>query len=225
LAAGDLQTVVYDYVQAKQNQTPLANPAYISCLQNFKQSQTYACLYPSMSTVQMSSSDFMSGAIASVDFGLAWTNAAQDPVMQQLQDSLIDQGIFAPALVLAQKYGIKSAFGVAVVYDTVLQEGPFEGGFASIVRRTEKAYSAIHPGQTNPADGADEIAWLNLFLLDRVDTLRYGFDANDVRNTAENAYVSYPRAESLLQILNSGNYSLNQTVVFDYFGDHFELTK
>ena len=223
LGAGDLQTVVYDYVKAKNNHTPLANPDYLSCLQHYHGTQSYDCLFPSVDSSTLENADFRSGTIATIDFGLAWTNAANDPIMQQLQDTLVEQEIFLPSVELAKGNGIKTALGLAVVYDTVLQQGP--GGFAAILRRTKNAYRAIHAGVTTPAEGADEIEWLNLFLQDRIDTLRYGFNSKDVRNKTENSYVSYPRAVCLLTILKSGNLHLNDTIVIDYFGDHFELTK
>jgi hypothetical protein len=95
-----------------------------------------------------------------------------------------------------------------------------------MLRRTAREYAAAYPGQPTPAQSADravEARWLQVFLLERRATLRYGYDDNDRIHTTENPYVSYPRADSLLEILQSGELDLEGRVAFTYFGQNFVL--
>jgi hypothetical protein len=82
--------------------------------------------------------------------------AFADPAMQNVEDSLIDAQYLNPALKLAERVGLKRALSVAVLFDTIVMEGP--GAADRITRQTMAAL----PG--TPGQDVDEKAWTARFL-------------------------------------------------------------
>lgn len=93
----------------------------------------------------------------------ATATAGADPVMQQVQDSLVDSLIYTPAVQLTQGIGAGSALTVAAMYDGVLTHGQGtdpDSIEAMIARATQTA------GGT-PKTGVPESTWLKAFIAAR----------------------------------------------------------
>ena len=224
-SAGDLLEVVQKYSAAKSGNTPLAK--YIPCLQTSVNTSNYACLFPSVDSATLNSDDFKNTTLVNYDFGKDWTAATSDPAMIAVQDSEVQENVYDVADDWANRLGIQTAMGYAMLFDTVLQMGGDDttNSLGGMARRTGKLFAQTHPGQINPAHGANEGDWLNAYVIQRRETLRYGYSDSDVENTTEVPYESYPRADSLLQILAEKNPDLSATIQFTYFGDSFTITQ
>jgi chitosanase len=227
-AAGDMLEVVQLYVQAKQTaglSSPLAQ--YIPCLESIKTTPSYACLFPSVPLSVQQTADFKSGGMAKYDFAKACVEACDDPAMRKVQDDLVVENVYVPASAWAQRLGIRTAFGFGVIFDTVLQQGPDDNeanAMGGMVRRTRNTYAAAHPGHEDPSKGADEADWIRALLLQRRATLEYGFNDDDTEHATPTPYESYPRVDSLLQVWETKNWDLSQTIQFTYCGYPFTLT-
>jgi chitosanase len=217
--AGDLAEVVKLYVAAKGKNTPLAR--YIPCLESLK-GENYACLFPQKNT---HSKYFKTKGLMNSDFGKAWVEAAADPVMRKAQDHLVEKNVYKPTFERARKLGIKSAFGIAVLFDTILQEGSDDtpNTIGGIIRRAQKTFESRHPGMKDPADGADEAEWLKTFLIERRATLKRPYQEDGKPGLQDNAYVSYPRADTMLEMLSENNPDLSKPIHIKYFGDRFVI--
>jgi hypothetical protein len=218
-ATGDLLQTVQDYVAKKSPTTALAK--YIPCLQSILNTGAYACLFPSVPESVMKTDEFKSNLLMKSDFGLAWVTATADPVMTELQDEVVKEDIFAPTDVEVRKFGIHTAFGYEVIYDTILQMGddPDTNSMAGMVRRANRTYLANHPSQFQVfpfANDDQEKAWLKIFILERKQTLHYRYNDQDIRNPTAYSNDCY-RSDSLLEIWNSQNWDLSKDIDFNYF--------
>jgi chitosanase len=218
-ASHDLLEAVDIYVNERERagaspaDVPLA--AYLPCLRAIVDTSDYACLFPSVPEAVRETADWRSNGIRLVDFGKAWVDAASDERMRETQNRLVRENVWEPAGERVRSLGLQTAFGTAVIFDSILQQGDDgTNGVEGMVRRTRRAYG----------DGPfDEARWLEVYLVQRRETLRYGYDENDVEHTVENPYESYPRADSLLEILHGASLDLTGIVKFTYFGETFEL--
>jgi hypothetical protein len=203
---GELEIIVSRYSSAKGGDTALA--AYLPCLEKMglKIEQDYSCLFPSLTPAQMATPGFKSedgGLISKVDFGKAWTEAAKDPAMRQVQDRYEEETYFGPSMVEADALGLTTALGAACVYDAEIQMDT-RPLFAAI--RT--GFAAVHGGREKPANLAEETDWIRLYLKERRAELAPRPDGMDTRG----------RVDSLAQILDSGNLQLGLPLNFTYDG-------
>src|SRR4051794_22948382 len=53
----------------------------------------------------------------------AWAEAAEDPDFRSLQDQLVDELYFLPAMTMAADLGIKTPLGQFILWDTMIQHG------------------------------------------------------------------------------------------------------
>ncbi len=84
--------------------------------------------------------------------------AADDPVMQALQDASWDAAFWDPALTGARKHGLETPLGLAVLADSLGQ-----GGFETLRRRIVKEHG--------PVNEIGEPAWLTAYATARADWL------------------------------------------------------
>src|SRR3954464_9409867 len=56
-------------------------------------------------------------------FTHAWAGAADDPDFRKLQDELVDELYFNPAMTMAAEVGIETPLGQAIIWDTMIQHG------------------------------------------------------------------------------------------------------
>lgn len=143
----------------------------------------------------------------------AWAKAAEDPAQRALQDAVVDELYFRPAMRLTREVGITTALGQAIMWDTMIQHGlGGENGTAMIIKKTRLTM-----------DGdvvANEGAWLTAFLDVRLDHLieSYGNSSN-----AESASTS--RVDAFKGFINSRAFALDPPLTWTAYGSSFTLTQ
>ena len=83
-------------------------------------------------------------------------DAAADPVMQRVQNSVFTELYWRPALTAARSLGLRHPLSLAVVYDTWIHSGP--QGLSRIRRLFD---------EVPPAAGGDEQAWTTAYVRAR----------------------------------------------------------
>lgn len=157
---------------------------------------------------------YHSGSVAGLG-GLpqAWQSAANDPVFRAVQDQVVDETYYRPALARAAQQGLRTPLAIAAVYDAIIQhgEGDDPDGLPALLTRT-----ASQAGGT-PASGVNERTWLDKFLTVRRADLAYSYDPATRAGWAE----SVGRVDVFRQILNAGNFDLAGPirVASDVYGD------
>src|SRR3954452_19559494 len=107
----------------------------------------------------------------------AWAVAAEDPDFQKLQDEMVDELYFNPAMTMAADLGIETPLGQLIIWDTMIQHGVGgNNGTWAIIKETQKDAGAV---------GRNEPAWLDAFLDARLRHLLRMY-----RATTEDADVS-----------------------------------
>jgi hypothetical protein len=149
------------------------------------------------------------GLISKFDFGKAWTEAGEDPVMRQVQDRYEKEAYFDPAMQDAGELGLSTPLGYACVYDAAVQMGPE----APLFKAVQKAFAQAHQGQDKPAGIAQETDWLRSYMKER----RAELSSTPVGATTTG------RVDSLQQVLDSGNLQLRLPLSFTYDGESFSI--
>lgn len=141
-------------------------------------------------------------------FPAAWAQAAEDERFRAVQDEVVDELYFRPALARSCAVGLETPLGVAVLYDTNIQhgEGDDPDGLPALVDRT------VERAGGSPASGVDEADWLSTFLDVRRETLENAFDPETRAAWAESVY----RVDILETIVDSGNFDLDGPIVIDH---------
>ena len=144
-------------------------------------------------------------------FADAWAEVAEDPDFRRLQDQVVDELYFFPAMTMAADLGIKTPLGQMIMWDTMIQHGAGgDNGTRAIIEETEASVGPI---------GQDESAWLDAFLDARLRHLLEMY-----RGTTEDADVSSAsRVEALRSLLQAPNLALELPLTWEVYGDRFEL--
>ena len=103
----------------------------------------------------------------------AWREACQDPRQTAVQDGLVDDFYYNPAIARARKLGLKQPLSLAELYDAEIQHGGGDdpdGTPAMIKRATRKAGGSPRRGKVA------ESRWLKAFLKVRRATLNNAHD-------------------------------------------------
>ncbi|MEU4515405.1 chitosanase [Nonomuraea wenchangensis] len=136
-----------------------------------------------------------------------WKAAAKDPVFQRAQDDERDRVYFDPAVGRAKKDGLR-ALGQFVYYDAMVMHGP--GGDKLSFGGIRKA--ALAKAKT-PAQGGDEVAYLNAFL-----------DARKAAMKAEEAHEDTTRVDTMQRVfLRNGNLDLKPPLKWKVYGDSYTI--
>ena len=207
-----LQGLIKAYVEKRPN-SPLR--AYISCLNlivDTRSPEDYGCLFPSIGPRVLKTKKFKEKTIRLVDFGKFFVAAAKDPEMRKLQDEVVRQNIIEFAFTWADKLKLKTPIGYLVIFDSLLQLG--EDGPNGV-----NAVLKLAPAR----DSLDEIAWLKKFLLARKDVQQHPYYPDRVTRYTVAPYECYERSDSLIEIIDAGNFDLKKPVKFDYFGDTYQF--
>ncbi|MCW0215799.1 MAG: chitosanase [Pseudonocardia sp.] len=140
----------------------------------------------------------------------AWREAATDARFREVQDAAVEKFYFGPAAELSRSHGLRTALGVAVVYDTAIQHGTGtdHDSVRSIVARTDDEMGGT------PADGIDEVSWLNAFLADRRAVLENPESAATAKAWGE----STGRVDALARLLRQGELALAAPLVVNPWG-------
>jgi chitosanase len=144
-------------------------------------------------------------------FADAWAAAAADPDQRRLQDDLVDELYFTPAMTLADEAGIATPLGQAIMWDTMIQHGAGgENGTRVIIEETHDNVGAL--------DG-DEAGWLDAFLDARLHHLGHAYE-----NTTEDADASsQSRIDALRSLLADGNLALQAPLTWEVYGSTYTL--
>jgi chitosanase len=132
--------------------------------------------------------------------GAAWRAAAADPVFRAVQDQVVDETYYRPALGHWNRLGLRSALSLAALYDAIIQhgDGTDPDGLRALLSRT-----AARVGGT-PATGIDERAWLDAFLVVRRADLANAYNPATRAVWAQ----SVGRVDVFRHIMNAGNFDL-----------------
>ena len=134
-------------------------------------------------------------------FIAAWKQAAKDPQFQQAQDHERDRVYFDPAVDRAQADGLHE-LGQFMYYDAAVMHGS-----ASAIRRKAMTHAKT------PAQGGDEVTYLNAFLNARKSAMK-----------AEEAHSDTSRVDTMQRkFLREGNLSLTPPLVFKTYGDPYHI--
>ncbi|GIE94040.1 chitosanase [Paractinoplanes rishiriensis] len=131
----------------------------------------------------------------------AWRRAAQDPVFQKVQEDQRDEMYFGPAVQLAAADRLR-ALGQFAYFDAAIMHGV--SGLRSIRAQAMRA-------ARSPAQGGDEIVYLEAFLNARAAEMR-----------TEDAHSDTTRVETAQRVfLRRGNLDLAGPLVWKVYGDTY----
>jgi chitosanase len=137
----------------------------------------------------------------------AWRTAAKDPVFQDAQNDERDRVYFDPAVEQAKADGLR-VLGQFAYYDAMVMHG---GGNdpASFGAIRANALAKAKP----PAQGGDEVAYLNVFLDARVAAMKL-----------EEAHEDTSRVDTAQRVfLQAGNLDLDPPLSWAVYGDRFRI--
>jgi chitosanase len=137
-----------------------------------------------------------------------WRAAAQDPAFQAAQESQRDRVYFDPAVGQAKRDGLY-ALGQFIYYDAIVMHGPGNDGvgFGGIRK------AAMARART-PAQGGDQVAYLNAFLDARAAAMR-----------TEAAHSDTSRVDTEQRaFLRAGNLDLRTPLSWRVYGDPYSIT-
>jgi chitosanase len=136
-------------------------------------------------------------------FPAAWKVAAADPILQKVQEDVRDYMYFAPAVRMAKADGLR-ALGQFAYYDAAVMHGI--SGLRGI---RAKALN----GNRTPAQGGDEVSYLNGFLDARVAAMR-----------TEEAHSDTTRVDTAQRLfLKNTNLDLDGPLAWKVYGDRFQV--
>nr|WP_205862660.1 chitosanase [Planosporangium thailandense] len=134
-----------------------------------------------------------------------WVTAAKDPAFQQAQNDERDRVYFNPAVSQAKKDGLR-ALGQFAYYDAAVMHGP--DGLGAI---RSNALKKAKP----PAQGGDEVKYLNAFL-----------DARVVEMKKEEAHSDTSRVDTEQRVfLRNGNLDLDPPLSWKVYGDPYTIPR
>jgi chitosanase len=145
----------------------------------------------------------------------AWAQAAADPRFRAVQDAVVDETYFRPAMTHADRLGLKSAIARGQLYDALIQHGDGDDpdGVPAMIKRANQRAGG------SPAQGVDEVRWLKAFLQVRRDTLAHASDPSTRQAWAE----SVSRVDAYSQVLASGNLDLHGPIPVTVYGADFTV--
>ncbi len=145
----------------------------------------------------------------------AWRTAAEDSIFREVQDEIVDEEYYWPAVEHAEELGLSLPLSLLNLYDTCIQHGDGDDpdGLPAIISR-----STAHVEGT-PADGVDEREWLRAFMNIRRSVLLNATDPDTREEWAE----SVGRADALIAIFQSGNMNLVPPITIAPYDTSFTL--
>jgi len=130
----------------------------------------------------------------------AWKKASKDAVFRQVQDEVVDEVYYEPAMKIGDGVGAKKALTLCALYDTIIQhgEGDDPDSIGALVKKTNKNVGTIK-------SGTDEEEWLREFLKVRRADLK---DPHN-KDTKDEWAQSVDRVDAMVEILDDGNMDLD----------------
>ncbi len=122
----------------------------------------------------------------------------EEPSMRPIEDAIIDQRFLDPALKLAERNGVKLPLSIAILFDTIVQQG--SGTAERLTRQTSEAMSG------SPAQGVDEHAWTARYLQQR----RNGYQSLVDRSSALSVFLPgwMARIATYEKMIGAGDWQL-----------------
>jgi len=145
----------------------------------------------------------------------AWRKAAEDPIFREVQDEVVDDEYYWPAVDHADDLGMIFPLSLLNLYDACIQHG--DGDDPDGLPAMIDTVCARLGG--SPADGVDELDWLDEFMTVRRAVLLDPFDPETKDVWAE----SVGRVDALRSIFDSGNTNLAPPIVIAPFDSTFTL--
>lgn len=133
-----------------------------------------------------------------------WKQTSKDPNFKVIQDQVVDQAYYQPAMKHCDDLGLKLNLSKAFIYDTIIQHGDGKDldGLNALVNKTNKIMNG------SPKTGIDEQKWLTTFIKVRRQDLAHSHD----KETREVWSQSVGRCDAFSAIAKTGNYALNEPV-------------
>jgi chitosanase len=157
-----------------------------------------------------------SGAVDGLEnLEAAWQTAAEDPIFREVQDEVVDDEYYWPAVDHAEELGLLFPLSLLNLFDACIQHGDGDDpdGLPAIIERaTTQAGGA-------PADDIDEHDWLQAFMNIRRAVLLNPANPDTREEWAE----SVGRVDELIAIFESGNVSLTPPIVISPWDSTFTL--
>jgi chitosanase len=142
-------------------------------------------------------------------FVTAWKRAATDPVFRHAQNQERDRVYFTPAVDRGKADGL-GTLGQFIYYDAIVMHGP--GGGAKSFGGIRRA--AMHHAAT-PAQGGDEVSYLNAFL-----------DARRAVMLGQRGHHDTSRIDTEQRVfLDEGNLRLSPPLVWHVYGDRYVIRR
>jgi chitosanase len=143
------------------------------------------------------------------EFVRAWKRAAKDPLFRRLQDRERDRSYFDPAVRRGKSDGL-GTLGQFIYYDAMVMHGPGAdrtsfGGIRAAARREA----------ATPADGGDQVAYLNAFLDVRRKVMK------STRGWRDTSRID----EEQRRFLDERNLGLRPPLVWHTYGDRYEIRR
>jgi chitosanase len=138
-----------------------------------------------------------------------WRTAARDPAFQQAQDDERDRVYFNPSVNQAKADGLH-VLGQFIFYDAIVMHGPGDDSVSfGGIRRTAMSHART------PAQGGDEVTFLNAFL-----------DARKAAMQTEEAHSDTSRVDTEQRVfLNNRNLNLDPPLSWHVYGDPFNIAR
>jgi chitosanase len=145
----------------------------------------------------------------------AWQTAAQDSIFRRVQDNVVDEEYYQPAVDYADELGMAYPLSLLNLYDACIQHGDGDDpdGLSAMITRTT---AQVHG---TPGDGVSEHTWLQAFMTIRRSVLLNATDPDTREAWAE----SVGRVDALISIFESGNMNLTPPIVINPYGTEFTL--
>jgi chitosanase len=148
-------------------------------------------------------------------FKEAWESLGDDEVFRSIQDEVLDEWYFQPAMEWADQVGIQTALGKAILYDTIIQHGNGDDpdGLPALIAETERRMGGT------PKTGINEKKWISTFLDVRRADLEYAHNPETREEWAE----SVGRVYSLMQLVKSGNFDLDGPFTIEWENEYYTI--
>jgi chitosanase len=145
----------------------------------------------------------------------AWRTSAEDSIFLEVQDEIVDEEYYWPAVEHAEELGLTFPLSLLNLYDTCVQHGDGDDpdGLPAIIDRATAQVDGT------PADDVDENDWLQAFMDIRRSVLLNATDPDTREEWAE----SVGRADALIAIFESGNMNLIPPITIAPFDSTFTL--
>ncbi len=145
----------------------------------------------------------------------AWQTEADDALFQRIQDELVDDYYYAPAMNYATQFGLVLPLTRLALADAAIQHGNGEDAdslYAMLTKTNDNLGGA-------PSDGFDEVRWLTEFLAVRKVILLHP-------NNSETQTVwveSVGRVTALQTLLDLNNLYFKTPFIINPWGDTFTI--